>query len=75
MFYQLDWIQFIIFTAGVFGCFFWNRAESRADARHMDQKLDAIRQLTYSFMQDSLEERKDFHGRLCSIEERSRGLK
>lgn len=68
----MEWTQFVIFCVGVFGLFIWNRTESRSDARHMDQKLDAIRELTYTFMQDSLEERKDFHARLCIIEERNK---
>ncbi len=37
----MDWIQFIIFATGMFGLFFWNRSESRADMRHMDIKLEA----------------------------------
>lgn len=36
----------------------WFRAESRADWRHMDANLNAIR-----------EDIKDFHGRLIKIEE------
>lgn len=50
------------------GLFIWNRAESRADIRHMDNKLDAIRELT----REMHLEMKDFHNRLCIIEERSR---
>lgn len=45
--------------------FLWNRSESRADIRHMDNKLDiSIRTIQ--------EESRDFHGRLCAIEERYR---
>ena len=43
------------------GLIIWFRAESRNDWRHMDAKLDAIHQ-----------EIKDFHGRLCAIEERNK---
>ena len=57
----MEWIQFIIFFIGVFGLFIWNRAEARADARHANSLIEAIRQ-----------DIKDFHGRLCSIEERNR---
>lgn len=49
--------------------FIWIRAESRADSRHYDNKLDAIRELTYLIHV----EMKDFHNRLCNIEERNRG--
>lgn len=57
----MDWTQFVIFILGVFGLFFWNRAESRSDYRHVLSLLDAIQK-----------EMKDFHGRLCAIEERNK---
>lgn len=61
----MDWIQFIIFAGGVFGCFFWNRSESRSDYRHMDIKLESTRELVRAIH----DEMKDFHHRLCKIEE------
>lgn len=73
----MEWVQFIIFFLGVFGLFIWNRAESRADTRHMDAKLDAQRNLIVEVHKESRalidairEDIKDFHGRLCAIEER-----
>ena len=75
----MDWIQFIIFIGSTVGLFFWNRSESRADMRHMDAKLDQNRKDTNDILrgiQDEVKgiqnEMKDFHGRLCSIEERNR---
>lgn len=62
----MEWTQFIIFFIGVFGLFIWNRAEARTDARHFDAKIDSIRELTYSIQLEI----KDFHNRLCAIEER-----
>ncbi len=44
------------------GLIIWFRAESRSDWRHMDNKLDAS-------IKAIQEEMKDFHGRLCKIEE------
>jgi hypothetical protein len=41
--------------------FLWNRSESRADARMMLGMVQAIQK-----------EIQDFHGRLCTIEERNR---
>ena len=41
----MEWTQFVIFFIGVFGLFLWNRAESRADTRHMDTKLEPNRNL------------------------------
>ena len=71
----MEWTQFIIFFLGVFGLFIWNRTESREDARHMDNKMDAIRNLVDAIRTESREqingmrqEMTDFHNRLCEIE-------
>lgn len=53
----MHWIQFIIFFIGVFGLFIWNRAEGRADNRHMDSKLEGQRALLQAIWQES----KDNH--------------
>ncbi|HMG15530.1 MAG TPA: hypothetical protein VK590_08795 [Saprospiraceae bacterium] len=64
----MDWTQFAIFFIGVFGLFIWNRTESRADIRHMDAKLESTRELVRAIH----DEMKDFHARMCVIEERNR---
>jgi len=46
----------------------WNRSESRADMRHMDAKLESTRELVRAIHDES----KDFHARLCVIEERNK---
>lgn len=57
----MEWLQvFTLFLANT-GLIIWFRTESRNDWKHMDAKLDAIQQ-----------EIKDFHARLCIIEERNR---
>jgi hypothetical protein len=65
----MDWIQFAIFLSAMAGMFSWlrsdilmQRSESSADRRDI---LSLIRQIQ--------EEMKDFHGRLCAIEERNKG--
>jgi len=58
----MDWLQvFSLFLANA-GLIIWFRSESRSDWRHMDAKLDASIKAIH-------EEMKDFHGRLCAIEE------
>lgn len=57
----MDWTQFVIFAIGVFGLFFWSRFESRNDFRHTDALIKAIHA-----------EIKDFHGRLCALEEKTK---
>lgn len=62
----MEWTQFIIFFLGVFGLFIWNRAEGSADNRHLQTLIQSNRDLIDAIREDV----KDFHGRLCAIEER-----
>jgi hypothetical protein len=57
----MDWTQFLILIATFAGLFFWNRSESRTDNRRVLDLIEAINK-----------EIKDFHGRLCAIEERNK---
>lgn len=60
---------FIANAAIVIPLFFWVRTEARADSRHMDNKLDSYRLETKVMIQAINDEIKDFHNRLCTIEE------
>lgn len=71
----MDWMQFALFAIGTFGMFFWNRSESRNDMRHMDAKLEAFREETSALIRAIQQEMKDFHARLCVIEERNKERK
>ncbi len=75
----MDWLQVLIIVFGnaawLMPMFFWVRSESRQDIRHMDNKLDAIRELAHSIHKETQasltgirEEMKDFHNRLVDIE-------
>lgn len=64
----MDWIQFTLFMVAVFGVLWTlksdiqtNRSEAAADRRDILQLIRAIQ-----------EEIKDFHGRLCSLEEKNK---
>lgn len=57
-------IELITILVTIAGLFIWNRAEARADARHMDTKLEGFRAVIDAIK----EEMKDFHNRLCDIE-------
>ena len=50
--------------------FFWNRSESRADARHYDAETKHLRRELIDVVRAMQEESKDFHARLCVIESR-----
>jgi hypothetical protein len=61
----MEWYHVL---ATVFGNFavilplwLWNRSEARSDNRHILSLIEAIK-----------DEMKDFHGRLCAIEERNK---
>lgn len=71
---------FIANAALIIPLFLWNRAEARADIRHMENKLESNRELTRVIHQESRamiesirEEVKDFHNRLCKIEAERKG--
>lgn len=55
----MDWLPVISLFIANAGMICWFRSESRSDWKHMDAKVDAIHA-----------EIKDFHARLCVIEER-----
>lgn len=65
----MEWIQFFLFILGnmvfTLTLWLWNRSESRQDFRSLEaftrENITAIR-----------EEMKDFHGRLCAIEEKNK---
>jgi len=61
----MDWVSILALILGnaalIIPLFLWNRSESRSDYRHMEALIRSIQ-----------EEIKDFHGRLCTIEERNR---
>ena len=62
---NMDWTQFVTFlianTVFTLTLWLWSRSESRADIRMMLAIITGIEK-----------EMKDFHGRLCAIEEKNR---
>ena len=70
--YMLTWEPVLALIAANFTLiiplFLWNRSESRSDVRHMDAKLESTRELVRAIYDES----KDFHARLCAIEERNK---
>jgi len=59
--HRIDVAELLILMATFAGLFLWGRSESRADCRRIEDNVMAIHQ-----------EMKDFHGRLCAIEERKK---
>ena len=69
----MDWLQVLSLFLANAGLILWFRSESKADWRHMDAKLEVIRQETAAQIEAIRQDVKDFHGRLCTIEERNKG--
>ena len=59
-------------AAFIIPLFLWNRSESRQDIRHMDAKLEAYMCGIRMEIKAIHDEMKDFHARLCKIEERNK---
>jgi hypothetical protein len=54
-------VELLVLIGTIVGLFIWNRSESREDNRRILDLIEAINK-----------EMKDFHGRLCAIEERKK---
>jgi hypothetical protein len=61
----MEWAQILTIIASNFALFLWIRTESRADHRALE---GWIKDMLLSIQL----EMKDFHGRLCAIEERNK---
>lgn len=57
----MDWTQVFTIVGANIGIFLWLRSESSADRREI-----------HSILRELKDELKDFHGRLCAIEERNK---
>ena len=68
----MDWLQVISLFLANAGLIIWFRTESRNDWRHMDAKLDSNQKETNQLIKAINDEMKDFHTRLCIIEERNK---
>lgn len=61
----MDWIQFSLFLLSMGGMWL----SSRSDWRRTDTKIEEHRKETNEILRAIQAEIKDFHGRLCKIEE------
>lgn len=61
----MDWLQLFTIVAANAGLFFWSRSESKEDHRHLESTMTCM-------LNGIKDEMKDFHGRLCAIEERNK---
>jgi Flp pilus assembly protein TadB len=72
---NMEWLQVLTVIGANAGLFFWARSESRSDWRKSDEENRQVRRDLVDVMRSIDQEIKDFHGRLCSLEEKNRSKK
>ena len=67
----MEWAQALAILGGNISMFLWATRQARSDFLHLDKKLDENRKETTLIVSAIHDEIKDFHNRLCKIEERN----
>lgn len=72
----MDWSQVLTIIGGNIGLILWSTRQARTDFLHLDRKLEENRKETtqivkaiHEEVKAIQEEMRDFHSRLCAIEE------
>lgn len=73
----MEWSQFLLMIGAFVGLFTWSRTENRSDYKHTQSMLESNRNLMDANRKEInqmfnaiIQENKDFHGRLCALEEK-----
>lgn len=61
----MEWYQVGTIVISNLGLFLWSVRQSRSDYLNCQKSIDSFKDIVHKEM-------KDFHGRLCAIEERNR---
>lgn len=69
----MDWSQVMTILGGNLALFLWATRQARSDFLHLDKKLEDHRKEVNQIIKAIQHEIKDFHDRLCVIEERNKG--
>lgn len=64
----MEWTQFLIIFLSIVGMWL----SGRSDWKRTYEKIEEHRRETFALLKAIQDEIKDFHGRLCAIEERTR---
>jgi len=65
----MDWSQVLTIIAANMSVFLWATRQARSDFLHLDKKIDENRKEVTQIIKAIQEETKEFHNRLCKIEE------
>ena len=71
----MDWIQFVLFIVAMMGIDFFSNRSIKEEMSIIKQKIDNDNKNVMNIILSIKDEIKDFHGRLCAIEERYRSGK
>ena len=66
----MDWLQAFMIAGSTIGACWWMVRDSKEERRQMSEKFDSSFAESRSQHRDFYNEMKDFHGRLCTLEER-----
>lgn len=61
----MEWMQVLTIIGANIGIFLWIRSETRSDMREFSSEIR-------NWKEEINKEMRDFHGRLCAIEERNK---
>jgi len=68
----MEWTQVLTIIASNLALFIWARTEANSDRKQLENIINADRRDMLQILREMKEELKDFHGRLCAIEERNK---
>lgn len=68
-----SWVQLGTFLIATFVFMWYMRKDSKEDYIRLDTKLEEWREETNCILTAIQQEIKDFHGRLCALEEKNKG--
>ena len=67
---KMEWIQILTIIGSNIALFIWARTEGSSDRRQLENIINADRKDMLRILQEMKDEMKEFHCRLCSIEEK-----
>ena len=68
----MDWSQVLTIFGGNIALFLWSTRQIRSHFLQLNKKIEDDRKETNQLIKAIHEEMKDFHNRLCEIEERKK---
>lgn len=66
----MDWAQVIAIVGSTIGCCYYFRKETKEQLNSVREEMKETREEWKSWRASHDEEMKDFHGRMCKLEER-----